>query len=53
MKLINLYFAYQMDCLKVLCLAITCISHYPIYHSLLRELIHSWNRLAGFQLYKQ
>lgn len=39
MKLINLYFAYQMECLKALCLAITWISHSPVYWSLLENLL--------------
>lgn len=41
MKLINLCFAYQVECLKALCLAITCISLYSIYHSLLGACAHN------------
>lgn len=52
-KFISLDFAYQMECLKALCLAVACISHYPIYHSLLGEFIHSWNMLAVYQIRKQ
>lgn len=53
MKLINLDFAYQMECLKALCLAITCVSHYPIYHSLLGEFTHNWNMMAVYHICKQ
>jgi len=53
MKLINLYFTYQMECLKALCLAITCISLYPLYLSLLGEFTHNWNMLAVYHVCKQ
>lgn len=40
MKHINIYFAYQMKCLKALCLAVTCTFYYLIYHWLLAVCAH-------------
>lgn len=48
MKLTNLYLTYQTECPKALCFPIACVSHYPIYHSLLGEFTHSWSMLAVY-----